>query len=57
MNAPIAETVDAEHDKGDLSVQATVAATDVDVMFHLLLGNLFVEGMRKHTNQRLTVPF
>ena len=57
MNTPVAESVHAEHDKGDFAAQASVAATDIDVMLQLFLGNFFIKGMRKYTNQRFTIVF
>ena len=49
MNTPVAESVHAEHHKGDLAAQASVAATDNDVMLQLFLGDFFIKGMRKYT--------
>ena len=57
MNTPIAESVHTEHHKGDLAAQASVAATDIDVMLQLFLGDFFIKGMRKYTNQRFAVVF
>ena len=57
MNTPVAESVHAEHHKGDLAAQASVAATDIDVMLQLFLGDFFIKGMRKYTNQRFTIVF
>jgi len=57
MNTPVAETVHAEHNKGNLAVQAAVAAADVDIMLQLFLGDFLIKGMWEHANQRFTVSF